>query len=185
MAELREFQTGKRPVVVTPAEEATREWVEQFVVRHGLCPFAARPLRAGKVAFVASPAADFEACYDFARSQVQELLGRETVETTLLIFPNALADFADFLDFVATLEEALELSGVAETLQLAHFHPNYTFADVDADDPGNLTNRSPHPVVQLLRVSSVTEAVKAYPEVDQIPNRNVALLRRWYDTGAL
>ena len=170
---------------MTPAEVATRDWVERLVVRHGLCPFAARPLREGRVRFVATEAGDIESCYDFARSQVQELVGEAAVETTLLIFPNALSDFMDFLDFVATLEEAFELSGIAEVLQLAHFHPNYTFADVDEDDSGNLTNRSPHPVVQLLRVSSVTDVVETYPDVDQIPERNVALLRRLHDDGEL
>ena len=166
---------------MTPAEK-TRRWVEDFVVHHSLCPFAARPLRRGLVDTVEIPGVDIETVFFAAWAQVQRLVVEEpdTVETILCVMTESLADFSTFLDFVATLEEYLEETGASELVQLAHFHPDYLFAGVAADDPGNETNRSPWPVVQLLRVESVAAAVAAYGAgaVEEIPERNVALLRR-------
>ena len=164
---------------MSPAE-ATRAWVTDFVVRLGLCPFAARPLREGRVAYVTCPEEAPEAAFYWAGTQVQGFItdGRAATETSLLIFPRGLDDFDAFLDFVDEVEFFLDDSGAASFVQLAHFHPLYCFADVPEHDPGNATNRSPYPVVQLLRVDSVTAAVEGYPDVEGIPARNVALLRR-------
>ena len=129
---------------MTPAE-ATGQWVENFVIRHGLCPFAARPFRAGLTETITCAEEGIEACFIFAITQVQGFLDKKQaeVETTLLVFASSLTDFGEFLDFVATLEDALEEVGANELIQLAHFHPDYQFADVPANDSGNLTNRSP------------------------------------------
>jgi len=163
---------------VSPAE-ATMDWVRDFVIAHALCPFAARPFAEGGVVAEALPETDFEDAYYAALTRVQEMLeGKGGVETLLLVFSNALVDFEDFLDFVYALEEGLTRSGLDAQLQLAHFHPDYRFAGVPPDDPGNRTNRAPFPVVQLLRVDSVAAAVAAYPDVEAIPERNVARMRK-------
>lgn len=157
---------------------ATMQWVQDFVIRHALCPFAARPFEQGRVAAVLVEETEEEAAFYAALTQVQKLVGEQSeVETTLLVFPELLADFDTFLDFVYTFEEALAESGADELVQLAHFHPDYRFEGVAADDPGNLTNRAPFPVLQLLRVDSVAAAVAAYPDVEGIPERNVARMR--------
>ncbi|NJC26911.1 DUF1415 family protein [Neolewinella antarctica] len=162
--------------------EETSRWVEEFVIKHGLCPFAARPFREGRVTFEQQPSDDIETCFNWALSRVRGLLEKEPgeVETSLLIFPNALADFGEFLDFVETFEEVLAEAGANELVQLAHFHPGYQFADVPADDAGNLTNQAPHPVVQLLRVATVASAVAEFPDVAQIPERNIRTLRKLF-----
>lgn len=162
------------------AAEATLQWVETFVIHHALCPFAAAPFRAGKVTAVEIDADDEEEAFYAALTQVQTLLDEQvdTLETTLLVFPtDLLTDFSTFLDFVYTFEDALAETGADELVQLAHFHPDYCFEGVPEDDPGNRTNRSPFPVVQLLRTASVAVAVAAYPDVEAIPERNVARMR--------
>ena len=157
-------------------------WTEEFVVAHGLCPFAARPLREGRVTALELEGADVEELFYAALTQVQGLVQTavEETETTLLVLPDHLGDFDDFLAFVGAIEEALEESGAHALVQLAHFHPDYRFAGVDRDDPGNRTNRAPWPVVQLLRVASVARAVAAYPDVEGIPGRNVARMRKLF-----
>ncbi len=157
------------------------DWVKDFVIRHNLCPFAARPFAAGRVVAIELEATDEEDAFFQALAQVQSLITEQSeVETSLLVFPELLADFEVFLDFVHTFELALAEAGADAVVQLAHFHPAYRFAGVPADDPGNLTNRAPYPVLQLLRVDSVAAAVDHYPEVENIPERNVALLRSLY-----
>lgn len=153
-------------------------WVRDFVIRHALCPFAARPFAEGRVEAIAVEAFDDEQAFYAALAQVQRLVEEQAVETTLIVFPgDLLAEFETFLDFVYTLEETLAETGADELIQLAHFHPAYRFEGVPADDPGNLTNRSPHPVVQLLRVDSVAAAVAGYGDVEGIPARNVVRMR--------
>ena len=159
--------------------EATMEWVEQFVLKHGLCPFAVRPFREGRVVVLDQPDDELGTCFAWALTQVQSIVHKQPgeVETSLLVFSAALTDFEQFLDFITTLEEVMHEAGADELVQLAHFHPDYQFAGVAPDDPGNRTNRSPYPIIQLLRTQSVSTAIAHYPDVEEIPNRNIVKMR--------
>lgn len=158
----------------------TLSWVRNFVVRHGLCPFAAAPLRQRQVRVVSFSARQPEELLRFLLSELLQLIEvpATTINTTLIVYPRALADFEDFLDFLTNVEASLAQAGLTEMFQLAHFHPQYQFAGVPVDDPANATNRSPFPTVQLLRVDEVASAINAHPDPEGIPDRNVALLRR-------
>ena len=61
--------------------------------------------------------------------------------------------------------------------QVASFHPHYQFADTQFDDVENYTNRSPFPMLHLLREDSLEKAIDSHPDVDGIPERNVALMQ--------
>ncbi|MGB2109620.1 MAG: DUF1415 family protein, partial [Marinobacter vinifirmus] len=67
----------------------------------------------------------------------------------------------------------LELEGV---YQIASFHPDYQFAETDPGAAENYTNRSPYPMLHLLREASLEAAIDGYPDVDGIPDRNIALM---------
>lgn len=160
----------------------TQVWVEKFVVGLGLCPFAAQPLRDGKVRFTAAQS-------DALDSIIKEVLGEilyldehpsSELSTTIFIIPKGLEAFLAFLDFVATIEDLLEQAEVEDFVQLAHFHPHYQFANTAFDEPGNRTNRSPYPILQLLRVKEVAKAIKNYPAIDEIPTRNIELMQKLY-----
>ena len=64
------------------------------------------------------------------------------------------------------------------TCQIASFHPHYQFAGTAADDAENYTNRTPYPLLHLLREDSLERAIASYPDVDGIPERNIALMQR-------
>lgn len=166
--------------------QATRDWVDNFVVRHGLCPFAAQPLATGTVRFVATEAATYEALIQHFLSEVLLLTEQPeaVISTTLIIYPTAWADFLDFLDFIDACQDISSEAGSASFVQFAHFHPLYQFAGVAPDDPANATNRSPFPVLQLLRVDSVSAAIDHFAgDIHHIPERNIALLRSLHDTS--
>ncbi|MBC6994688.1 DUF1415 domain-containing protein [Neolewinella lacunae] len=150
-------------------------WVRDFVIQHTLCPFAAQPFAAGRVLATEIGGSDLEACFNGALAQVQSLLSEPAgeVETTLIVFSEAMEDFTEFMDFVYTFEDTLAEVGADQLVQLAHFHPRYRFEGTADDDPGNRTNRSPYPMLQLLRVESVARAIAAYPDVNAIPARNI------------
>ena len=75
-------------------------------------------------------------------------------------------------EFDALLER-MELDG---EIQIASFHPDYLFADAPADDPSHCTNRSPYPMLHLLREASIDKAVKAYPDASMIYEKNIDTL---------
>ena len=74
-------------------------------------------------------------------------------------------------------DQLLTQHGYDGTYQLASFHPEYCFAGSDDNDAANYTNRSPFPMLHLLREDSLEMALENYPDPEQIPNRNVEKAR--------
>jgi hypothetical protein len=157
------------------ALDSTRAWVEHAVVGLNLCPFAKAPMVKGQIRYVVCETDDARVLLDALCEQMQELVAAdpEQVETTLLVHPNALLDFLDFNDFLGAADAALEEMGLDGVLQIASFHPGYCFADAEPDDPGNFSNRSPHPTLHLLREASVERAVEAFPDAEAIFEGNI------------
>ena len=62
-------------------------------------------------------------------------------------------------------------------MQIASFHPHYEFAGSASGDIENYTNRSPSPMMHLLREVSIDRAVAAFPDTADIYERNVQTLR--------
>lgn len=157
----------------------TRQWMERAVIGLNLCPFAKAAAVRGQVRFVLSDAATpGDLLEDLARelAHLRDVDPRQT-DTTLLIHPQVLGDFLDYNDFLGVADALVEDMGLDGVLQVASFHPDYRFADADADDVGNCTNRSPYPTLHLLREDSVSRAVEAYPDPDVIVERNLRTLR--------
>lgn len=162
------------------ATAATRRWLEQAVIGLNLCPFAKAVHVKEQIRWVESPARDAQGLLDDLVRELQLLAAAdpETVETTLLIHPHALNDFLDYNDFLDVADAAIEELGLAGLLQVASFHPNYQFAGTAPDDVENLSNRSPHPMLHLLREDSIDRAVANFPDAATIYERNIETLRR-------
>ncbi len=160
-------------------------WVKEFVIGLSLCPFASAPMRAGLVHVAVSKATEEQQLARDLASEAEGLLARSRAEreTTLLVAPFMLQEFDEFLDFVAEVEWLWEEANLDGILQLASFHPDYRFADSPKDDPANATNRSPFPLLHLLREDSVTEVLRNHPDPDGIPRRNIELLRHLGEAG--
>jgi ATP-dependent RNA helicase DbpA len=158
---------------------ATQNWLERAVVGLSLCPFAKAVQVKGQIRYVVSPAETREALLEELRGELVRLseADPEQVETTLLVLPRVLADFRDYNDFLERADDALEELGLSGTLQIASFHPDYQFADSDPDDAANCSNRSPYPILHLLREASVSRAVETFPDAAQIFEKNVRTLR--------
>lgn len=169
---------------------ATRVWLERVVIGLSLCPFAKAVHVKNQIRYVVSRAATQE---DLLRDLMQELeILAETpavkIDTTLLIHPCVLTDFPDYNDFLDVVDAALEDMDLEGELQVASFHPQYQFAETQPDDIENYTNRSPYPMLHLLREASVLQAVSAFPEAEKIFDKNIETLRQlghagWNDLG--
>jgi hypothetical protein len=157
----------------------TRAWVAEAVIGLNLCPFAKSVYIKEQVRYVVSHA-DNEA--DLAQQLLDELqhlqaADPELLDTTLLIHPRVLQDFYDYNNFLDVADQVLEDAALDGIFQIASFHPQYQFADALPDDIDNYTNRSPFPVLHLLRESSIDRAVAAFPEASAIFERNIATMR--------
>jgi hypothetical protein len=98
----------------------------------------------------------------------------EDIETTLIIFPNHFADFEEYLDLAELAEDLSVEQDYEGVYQIASFHPDYCFAEAEANDPANYTNRSPYPMLHLLREDSITKALDHFIDPEGIPERNIA-----------
>jgi hypothetical protein len=153
-----------------------RRWVETVVVDLNLCPFAKRELVKNRVRFAVTQAKTEEQLLTALQSEL-ELLSREpSVETTLLIHPDVLSGFYDYNQFLGYAEELLVQMKMEGVYQIASFHPDYQFAGTQSTDAENYTNRSPYPMLHLIREESLERAIAAYPDVDKIPLRNTELM---------
>ena len=165
---------------VQAAADATRRWVAGVVVDLNLCPFARRVNDAGRVRYAVTTVSDSDALLSVLGDELRALVAapRAELETTLLIHPRALRDFTEYNDFLPEADRLVHRLGLRGVIQVASFHPEYQFADTPADAAENYTNRSPHPMLHLLREESITEVSGDTDFLDSIPQRNIDALRK-------
>ena len=158
----------------------TRLWIERAVIGLDLCPFAKAVYVGDRIRYRVS-AADDEASLLAELAHELSMLHAtpaQTCETTLLIHPRVLGDFADYNAFLDAADGKIDSLGLRGQIQIASFHPGYQFAATAPDDIGNFTNRSPYPMLHLLREASVERAVAAIPDAATIFERNIETLQR-------
>jgi hypothetical protein len=156
---------------------STQAWLNTIIVEYSICPFAKRELDRGSVRLVASHDTDIENCLLNVILECERLNNDSGIETTLLIYGKAFTAFDDYLDFLGIAEALLIEQGYEGVYQLASFHPDYCFEGAKQDDPANYTNRSPYPLLHLLRETSIDRAIATHPNAENIPQRNIDLTR--------
>ncbi len=160
------------------ARRHTSNWLEQFVVGLNLCPFA-RPV-------LGSEQLQITVCEDKSPRQLQRAFllqldelqstAEQDLATALLVFTGALEDFSDYLDFLDDCQQLLEGAGLEGLVQLASFHPDYQFEGEDARGASRYSNRSPYPVIHLIREDMLARVLRDFPQPEQIPLTNIATL---------
>jgi hypothetical protein len=63
-------------------------------------------------------------------------------------------------------------------LQLATFHPDYLFEGEDEEDMSHFTNRSPFPMLHIIREDDIENALASVRYPERIPERNRQHMRR-------
>ena len=157
---------------------ATQKWLLDVVIGHNFCPFAKREFDGGRIHYSVIEGLDLEAQLERVLAECAALDDDANRETSLLIFPDTLADFDDYLDMLSIATDLLTAQGYDGIYQLASFHPDYQFEgagsdNVGPDDASHYTNRSPYPMLHILREASVTAAVERHPNAEGIPARNI------------
>jgi hypothetical protein len=160
--------------------ERVRRWIAGFVIALDLCPFANRVFDGGRIRYVVSEATDVSGLLADLERELRTLIATpiDSIETTLLIHPHVLGDFLDYNDFLGEADQLLGELGLVGTIQIASFHPEYQFAGTKPAAVENYTNRSPYPMLHLLREASVTAVAADVDALREIPRRNIATMRR-------
>jgi uncharacterized protein len=164
---------------------ATRHWLEVAVIGLNLCPFAKAVHVKRQIRYAVTQASDESELLAVLRDELSLLAKADAndIDTTLLIHPKALTDFIDYTAFLRQTDRLLRKEGHEGTLQIASFHPAYEFAGSAPDDIENCSNRSPYPMLHLLREDSIERAVAAFPDAGEIYQRNIETLRRLGHAG--
>jgi hypothetical protein len=152
---------------------ATRCWIETIVVGYNFCPFAGRELARNSIHYHVCRQPGIEDILLQLIEECRRLDTTDTIETTLLILPDQFSEFDEFLDLLEIAERLMIEQGYEGIYQLASFHPLYCFADSTPEDPANYTNRSPYPMLHLLRESSLEAALTKYEQPERIPENNI------------
>jgi hypothetical protein len=69
------------------------------------------------------------------------------------------------------------MNHLEKEFQLASFHPSYQFMGSSTDDVTNYTNKSPFPIIHILRSDSILKARLTYPDTLKIPQINIDKLK--------
>ena len=149
-----------------------------MVIGLNLCPFARREWISNRVRLSVSIAKTEADLLIDLEEEISLLRSDSSLETTLLIHPWVLQEFADYNEFLSKTEILLDHRGWLGRYQIVSFHPQYQFEGTNPDDVENATNQSPYPILHVLKESSVTRAVASHTDVLSIPEANIQLLRK-------
>jgi hypothetical protein len=161
-----------------PFTAATEAWLQTIIIGYGICPFAKHELERGSIYFSVNHDTSLEQCLLHLMLECGRLDTEPDIETTLLIYADAFNEFDNYLDFLEIAESLLIEQGYEGIYQLASFHPDYCFQGASQDDAANYTNRSPYPMLHLLRETSIEQAIANFPAPENIPQRNIELTQK-------
>lgn len=157
----------------------TLNWIRTFVIEYNLCPFAKGPVSKGNLRITVSNHKKRALALEELMSEIHAMDENQSIETSLLVFSDGFKDFFAYLDLVAYAEELIQQLDYEGIYQIASFHPDYYFIDTNPDDVTNYTNRSPYPMLHILREEQLEKAISAYGDTDKIPERNSKLLNEF------
>ena len=164
-------------ITTTEIIDQTKKWISKVVIGCNFCPFASKVVKQETVFYQVETDASANICLETFLNEITRLDNDDTIETSILILPNAVKDFSDYLDMVSVAEQLLKQKKYDGIYQVASFHPLYKFASSTDDDAANYTNRSIYPMLHILRESSIERALEQYDNPNEIPERNIKFAR--------
>lgn len=158
--------------------QQTQNWVERVIMKYNICPFARREVERGSIRYAVIDQSKMHMVLEALITECQLLDENPALETTLFIIPRGFEGFYPYLDLVDLANDLLIEQGYEGVYQLASMHPDYCFDGEPMDEPSNYTNRSPYPVLHIIRESSMEQALAEYNEPETIPERNIEFSQR-------
>jgi len=156
---------------------ATKQWLTEVIIGLNFCPFAKKEFVNNTIYYHESKADQVKSALHELIEQCRYLQAHDELETTLIVYSDGFRRFERYLDLVDYANDLLVDSGFEGIFQLASMHPEYCFDGEDYDDASNFTNRSPYPIIHIIREASMARVLAVYNEPEQIPENNIALAK--------
>ncbi|NMP15513.1 DUF1415 domain-containing protein [Thalassotalea sp. Y01] len=153
--------------------ENIKVWIEKIIIGLNFCPFAKKDYVNNRVRYQVQSEPGMEQALTSLLAEFKHLDKHAHVATTLVVLPQGFDEFDEYLDLLDLANALLESQGYEGVYQLASFHPNYCFEGVPADDVSNYTNRSPWPILHIIREDLLTKVVELHPDPESIPHINM------------
>ena len=152
---------------------ATKQWLEEVIIGLNFCPFAKKEFINNTICYHDSKTEHVKSALHELIEQCRYLQAHEELETTLIVYTEGFRGFERYLDLVDYGNDLLVDSGFEGVFQLASMHPEYCFDGEDYDDASNFTNRSPYPMIHIIREASMARFLSVYNE----PETNIVLAK--------
>ncbi|KXO09708.1 hypothetical protein AKG98_1016 [Moritella sp. JT01] len=156
----------------------TLKWVKEIIVKYNICPFAKKELERKSIHCTVLDGTNLTELLEHVNAEFIRLDTNEDIATTLVVIPKLSGNFDDFLDLIDYANDLLEMQDYEGVYQLAHMHPKYRFDDTTMQDAANFTNRSPYPILHIIREDEMARVLRVFPNPEAIPERNIELLRK-------
>ncbi len=157
--------------------QQTKNWVEEIVIGLDLCPFASQPFQNETIEYTVNAGDSIEQHLQQLADSFSRLDESAVIETSLLIYPEAYQKFDNYLELLDYANQLLEDLNYTGSYQIASFHPDYQFEGSTENDASNFSNRSPYPMLHLIREADLEKAIANYPSIEQVPENNIKKLR--------
>lgn len=124
-----------------------KKWLEEVIIGLNICPFAREPYLKNQINFVFSEVKDIE---ETVEAELKNLANDE-FQTSLIITQGSIL-YYELVDLVDFLNGTLNTNN---TYQFIVFHPEFHFGDTPMNSRANLVNRSPYPLIHILKNSEL------------------------------
>jgi len=158
-------------------EKDTRKWIENLVIGLGLCPFASRVYFDDRIRFSTKSVIQTESLVNCFNEEIQCILDG-TCDTSIIILNDGPEQFQDYLDLLDVFKALIKKEKLTEEVQLAKFHPKFQFENTQENDIENYTNRSPFPLIHILKVQDVADAIANHPDISSVPKTNIETMKQ-------
>ncbi len=148
-------------------------WVDKVIIKEQFCPFAERPRRADKIHLHVCHASTQADLLSSMYREYERLDKDDSIETSLIVLDALGEEFFDYLALLDACQRDLKSASYEGIYQLASFHPHYLFEGEASDSTSHYTNRSPFPIIHIIRESSIDAALESMSRPEAIPERNV------------
>lgn len=156
----------------------TLHWIQSVVINLNLCPFANHEIKRQRF--------EIEVCHSKNDTEILKSLNevfnqlnlKKNISNMILVIPEFSSNFLLYLNLIEKAEQLLKKNKYAGIYQLASFHPQYLFEGSHVLDAANYTNRSPYPMIHVLRETAVEHALQHFPHPENIPETNINIIRK-------
>ena len=157
--------------------EVTKTWLLDIVIGLNFCPFAKKEWANNTIDYCIDDARGITQAIDHLLTQCDKMATTSEIETSLMIYGSGFGNFDDYLDLLDLAQQYLVDAGFEGQFQLASFHPDYCFEGLSQRDVENYTNRSPYPMLHIIREDSMAKVLNVYKNPEKIPEDNMAITR--------